>query len=99
VIGGRTLAIGSFEALLREEPEILARIADVPNGGYLFMIHPFRLLADIGVQLAPGLEAELVRRFPELSGLADAPYDALKASESPQRIQFHIRGLFRRKST
>jgi hypothetical protein len=99
VIGGPPLAIGSFEALWREEPEILARISAVPNGGHLFMIHPFRLLTDIGVQVAPTLEAELVRRFPELSGLADAPYDALKASEAPQRIQFHIRGLFRKKST
>jgi hypothetical protein len=97
VIVRQPLDIGSFEELLREEPQILTRIADVPNGGYLFIIHPFRLLADIGVRLAPTLEAELVRRFPELSGLSDVPYDALKASEAPQRIQFNIRGLFRRR--
>jgi hypothetical protein len=93
------LAIGSFEELLREEPAILARIAEVRNGGYLFMVHPFRLLADIGVKLEPALEAELVRRFPELSGLSDAPYEALKASETPQKITFNIRGLFRKEPT
>jgi len=63
------------------------------------MIHPFRLLADVEVKLAPKLEAELIRRFPELSGLSDAPYDALKSSASPQPVRFNVRGLFRRKSS
>jgi hypothetical protein len=92
------LSIGSYDELLREEPAILKRIAELPGGGHLFLIHPFRLLADIGVRLAPDLETELVRRFPELSGLSDTPYDALKSAGTRQNVHFRIRGLFRKKS-
>ena len=91
------IEIRSFAELRRKEPEILHRIAEAPNGGNLFMLHPFRLFADIGVRLTPELEAELVRRLPELSGLSPTPYDALKAAGGPQKVRFHIRGLFRTK--
>jgi hypothetical protein len=92
------LAIRSFAELHRHEPEILKRIAEMPNGGNLFMLHPLRLFSDIDVKLTVELEAQLVRRFPELSGLSPIPYDALNASRAPQNIRFHIRGLFRTKS-
>jgi len=91
-------AIHSYEELMRHEPAILRRIADMPNGGNLFMIHPLRLLADIGVTLTPELETQLIRRFPELSGLSSVPYDALKSTEGEQRVRFNIRGLFRKKT-
>ena len=91
------IEIRSFAELRREEPQILNRIAETTNGGNLFMLHPFRLFADIGVRLTPELEAELVRRFPELSGLSPTPYDALKAAGGLQKVRFHIRGLFRTK--
>jgi hypothetical protein len=94
----RPLEIDSFDELLREEPVILKRIAEFPGGGHLFLIHPFRMLADIGVKLAPGLQSELVRRFPELSGLSDTPYDALKSAGTRQNVNFRVHGLFRRKS-
>jgi hypothetical protein len=97
--GHQPLKVRSFEELLRDEETILRRISEFPNGGNLFMIHPLRLLAEIGVILTPELEAQLVRRFPELSGLSTAPYDALKSSKAEQKIRFHIRGLFRKKST
>jgi hypothetical protein len=93
------LKVRSFEQLLREEETILRRISEFPNGGNLFMIHPLRLFAEIGVMLTPELEAQLVRRFPELSGLSTPPYDALKSSKAEQKVRFHIRGLFRKKTT
>lgn len=99
MITHQPLPIGSFAELLHEEPKILRRIAETPNGGYLFMIHPLRLLADLEVKLTPELEAQLVRRFPELSALSLAPYEALKAAQGPQKIRFHIRGLFREKKS
>lgn len=92
-----TLMIRTYEELLREEPAILRRIAETPNGGNLFMIHPLRLLADIEVNLTPELEAQLVRRFPELSGLSNTPYDALKSAVGAQKVRVHVRGLFRKK--
>jgi hypothetical protein len=91
------LAVHSYEELMRHEAAILRRISDTPNGGNLFMIHPLRLLADIGVTLTPELEAQLIRRFPELSGLSSAPYDALKSAKNEQKVRFNVRGLFRKK--
>ena len=93
------LKVRSFEELLRDEKTILRRISEFPNGGNLFMIHPLRLLADVGVTLTPELEAQLVRRFPELSRLSITPYDALKSAKGEQKVRFHIRGLFRKKSS
>ncbi|MBI3016111.1 MAG: hypothetical protein HYY65_13860 [Candidatus Tectomicrobia bacterium] len=45
------LSIGSYAELLKHEQEILRRIRAVPNGGNLFLIHPFLLFEDIGVEL------------------------------------------------
>jgi hypothetical protein len=56
------LAIRSFDDLVKAEREILQRIAKTPNGGNLFMLHPFRLFADVEVKLPKELEAEIVRR-------------------------------------
>jgi hypothetical protein len=42
------LLIGSYAELLEHEREILRRIEDLPNGGKLFLIHPFLLLEDVG---------------------------------------------------
>jgi hypothetical protein len=92
------LAVHSYEELMRHQPAILRRISDMPNGGNLFMIHPLRLLADIGVTLTPELEAQLIRRFPELSGLSSVPYDALKSAKGEQKVRFNVRGLFRKKT-
>jgi hypothetical protein len=93
------LNVHSFDELLRKEETILRRIAEFTNGGNLFLIHPLRLLADVGVILTPELEGQLVQRFPELSGLSTAPFEALKSSKAEQKVRFHIRGLFRKKST
>ncbi|HEY3203988.1 MAG TPA: hypothetical protein VGL03_10040 [Thermoanaerobaculia bacterium] len=93
----KSLEIGSYAELLRREREILERIERMPNGGNLFLAHPFRLLADVGVVLAKKVEEEIRALHPELSGLGDGPYEALKASEQPQNVRFNVKGLFRRR--
>jgi hypothetical protein len=92
------LKINSFDELIRHEAEILKRIATVPNGGNLFMAHPFMLLADIGVELSDQTKQEIMRVEPHLSTLSPEPYNALKRSMEEQTIRFHLRGLFRRRS-
>jgi len=93
----RQLEIESYAELLRREREILDRIERTPNGGNLFLAHPFRLLADIGVVLSKSLEKEIRGLHPELSGLAETSYEALKASGQPQNVRFRVQGLFRRR--
>ena len=88
------LNIGTFAELMQHEAAITARIARVPNGGQLFLINPFRMLADVGVKLAPEVVREIIRLEPNLSALSDHAYAALKAAPQ-QKVQFHIRGLFR----
>lgn len=94
----RWLKINSFDELIQHEPEILERIADTPNGGNLFMAHPFMLLADIGVELSDQAREEIKRHEPYLSALSATPYNALKISKEEQRIRFHVHGLFQRRS-
>lgn len=91
------LHIHSYDELLRHEPEIIARIEQIPCGGNLFMAHPLRLLADVGVTLTADVEREILALHPELSGLSPVPYEALAKSTSTQPVQFRIRGLFRRR--
>ena len=91
----KRLEIGSYAELLRHEREILERLGHTANGGNLFLAHPFRLLADVGVVLSREVEEEIRALHPELSGLADSAYDALKASEQPQNVQYRVKGLFR----
>ena len=93
----KRLEVGSYAELLRREPEIFDRIERIPNGGNLFMAHPFRLLADVGVVLSRELEREIRALHPELSGLAESSYEALKASGQTQNVRFKLKGLFKRR--
>jgi hypothetical protein len=90
------ITINSYAELLKQEPIILKRIAEVPNGGNLFMAHPFQLLADVGVVLSKQVESHILRLHPELSNLSLAPYNAVKAAGA-QSVRYNIRGLFWRK--
>ena len=47
------LAIGSLDEFISQQSEILERIAARRNGGHLFLLEPFELLAELGVKLAP----------------------------------------------
>ena len=87
------LIIDSYRVLLSHEREILERIRRTPNGGRLFLIEPFRLLAEIGVEITPAARDEIVAIHPGLKGISSTPYDALKASRERQSLRFHIRRL------
>ena len=91
------LTIKSLGELFEHEQEILERIAETPNGGNLFMLHPFRFLADLDIDMSEEVRKELILHEPDLAMLSLSPYNALKSSEVPQHIQFHIKGLFRRR--
>jgi hypothetical protein len=91
------LQVNSFDELTKHEKEILERIERTPNGGQLFLIHPFLLLRDIGVELSERAEQEIRQHEPRLSGLSAVPYQALKNSTEKQNIRFHLRGLFERR--
>jgi hypothetical protein len=91
------LKINSFDELMKHEAEIVARIERTPNGGQLFLIHPFMLLQDIGVELSEAAQKEILQHEPHITGLSAVPYHALKNSAAKQNIQFHLHGLFERR--
>ncbi|HWW59726.1 MAG TPA: hypothetical protein VN181_00025, partial [Thermoanaerobaculia bacterium] len=95
----KKLYVDTYAELLEQESEMLRRIETVPDGGNLFLIHPFMLLADIGVELSDGALAEILEVAPHLRALSDVPYRALRASGSPQRFRVHLRGLFNRRTS
>lgn len=90
------IVICSLAELTEHEPEILRRINAVPNGGNLFMTHPFMLFDDIGVEFSAAAREKLVAAEPQLANLSERPYNALKSSRSPQRVRVHLKALFRR---
>jgi hypothetical protein len=94
---GTWLQVNSFEELMEHETDIVARIEDTPNGGQLFLIHPFLLLKDIGVALSAKAEDEIRKHEPHLTGLSAIPYEALKKNKEKQQVRFHVRGLFQRR--
>ncbi len=93
-----SLSINSYADLLQYEQEILDRIEALPNGGNLFMIHPFLLFEDIGLVLSQEAKDEILTIEPRLAGLSELPYAALKASESQQGYEVHLKGLFERRT-
>jgi hypothetical protein len=93
------LTINSLADLFELEPQILKRIERFPNGGNLFLIHPFLLLRDVGVSVSPKAEQEILAHEPHLTGLSPVPYQALKASTAQQNIRVHLHGLFERQAT
>ncbi|MDQ5826047.1 MAG: hypothetical protein M3441_17775 [Chloroflexota bacterium] len=92
------LEVDSFEELMNHENEIVQRINSFPNGAQLFLIHPFRLLADIGVALSERAEQEIRLFEPRITGLSDLPYNALKNNKAKQHVRFTLRGLFERRA-
>jgi hypothetical protein len=92
------IKIGSFDELVKQEQEIVKRIAETHNGGNLFMIHPLMLLSDIGVDLSEQAVKEILKHEPHISALSPTPYNALKASKEKQKVSFHVHGLFSRRS-
>ena len=90
------LKVNSLDELMKHENEIVKHIERTPNGGQLFLIHPFLLLRDIGVELSERAAEEIRQHEPRLTGLSAVPYQALKGSKEKQHVRFHVRGLFKR---
>lgn len=88
----------TLEQLYAQEKAILERISQIPNGGNLFLIHPFLLLGDVGVEVSPALRAQLEQLEPHLTTLSALPYQALKHSQDKQNVHIRVHGLFRRQS-
>jgi hypothetical protein len=94
----KPLQINTYADLLAHEDEILGRIERFPNGGNLFMIHPFMLFEEIGVEISAEAKREIEKKEPHLRGLSPTPYRALrKNGAARQNVRFHIKGLFRRR--
>ncbi len=72
------------------------RLNAMPNGGALFLIHPFLALEDAGVKLSPQARAEILKIEPRVGALSEAPYKAMKASTTRQNYRVNVKGLFRR---
>lgn len=94
----KSIQLENLEQLQTHEKEILKRITEFPNGGNLFLIHPFLLLEDVGVEVSQVLRAQLENIEPHLSYLSAIPYRALKNSQEKQSVQIRVHGLFRRQS-
>ena len=92
------IVIDSYDALLASESELMARIAEIPNGGMLYLLHPLLLLAEVGAQLKPEVEEEFAARHGGSGGWSEEPYRALRASQAEQSCEVLLRGLFRRET-
>jgi len=92
------LKINSLDDLRKHEKQILKIIKEIKNGGNLFMANPILFLTDIGISLSEKVKKEIIQIEPDLSGLSPTPYIALKNTKEKQKIQFNLKGLFRRKS-
>ena len=90
------LRIKSLNELFVHEKEILRRIDETPNGPNLFVAHPLRMLADVGVELSKEAQQALLHHEPGLAALSSTAYEALKKTQEQQRVRFHLKGLFRR---
>jgi hypothetical protein len=88
------LKVDSVNALRAAEKEILARIAALPNGGYLLILDPWRCLAQCGCDVAPLVKAEINRRYPAFARSSELPFNAVRASSVKQPMQVTVRGLF-----
>jgi hypothetical protein len=90
------IVIQTLQDLHAHEQEILQRIAGVRNGGALFLIHPFQLLADVGVDLSETTKTQILDLEPSLSTSSTVAYAAFKNSGEQQHVTVTLHGLFRR---
>lgn len=89
------LLIDTSYDLENHKPEILRRINGLPNGGVLFTLHPFRLLADLRIELSEDCKRQILAKTPELADLPDAPYTAMKAAGATKAgLRVRVLGLF-----
>jgi hypothetical protein len=95
---GKKIKIESVEELFGAQKEILRRVRLFPNGEALFLINPFMLLHDVGVELSGAAQDELKKKIPLLKTCSPATYSALKnASDTRQFIQYRIKSIHKEK--
>lgn len=88
------ILVNSIDDLNSQEKQILSRIHANPNGGFLFLAHPFLLLEEVGVKLASNVREQLISRMPELGALSTLIYDALRSHSEDFPVQVELKGLF-----
>jgi hypothetical protein len=89
--------VDSFDDLERYQSAILERIAGLKHGGNLFLLHPFKLLEDLGVALSDPFKQLLIGERPALATLSELPYAALWGQpHAEQTIEVRMTGLFQR---
>ena len=93
-----SIVVATYDELLAREQELIDRIRAIPNGGQLNLLHPLRLLADVGVELAPEARDEFASRHGGAGAWSERPYRALRESTSEQPSRVILRGLFGRAS-
>ena len=92
------IVVATYDELLAHEQELLERINAVPNGGQLYLLHPLRLFADVGVELGPKARDDFASRHGGAGAWSERPYHALRESTSRQPGRVTLRGLFRKAS-
>jgi hypothetical protein len=90
------LSITTFDEFAQHEGEILKRINALSNGPKLFLVHPFALLEDLGVELSEQTKQEIIVMEPRLRTLSLLPYKALKASGARSPSRARLQGLFKK---
>ncbi len=92
-----TLKIETIEELMAKEKEIVERINKVPNGGNLFVAHPFMLFEDIDVVLDVQVREGLFQRIPLLGrGFKPHLYKAIKKNKGKEKVKIRVKGLFKK---
>lgn len=72
------LQISSVAELRAHEIDILDRIHREPDGDCLFLLNPFRLLSEIGVEITTEFRAQLLRNRPHLGAPSLMAYEAVR---------------------
>lgn len=91
------IAIQDLVEFRRLELSIVKIINSTPNGGRLFVTDPFRLLAEIGVELSPTARRELEAELPHTGGFPlSSYYDAIHNSAPNQHVKVIVRGILRK---
>jgi hypothetical protein len=88
------MKLETMEQLIANEQQIIAKMDALPNGGLLFVLHPFLLLADIGVEISADLKQVLIQRIPTLRSLSESTYYAVRRTQEPQINTYHFKRLF-----
>ena len=94
------LQVCSLNDLLSYEDEIVRRIDAKPNGGYLLLLDPQRLLREVYIDLTPDAVKEIQGAYPEFFTTTggEVAYDWVAKSNAEGDIRVTVKGLFRKET-